>query len=62
MSERRCGKRVSAMTVDGWGYVECERETGHPVAAGRGEGHRFGRIVHDGGAHRLANLPWVVAP
>lgn len=54
-----CGHRVAAMNVDGWGYVECEIEAGHPVDPGkRGDGHRFGRaVILDGGAFRSANVP-----
>lgn len=52
-----CRFRAAAMDVDGWGYVECELDAGHPLTEGLGAGHRFSAIVHDHGAYRLANLP-----
>lgn len=45
-----CTKRVAALDVDGWGYVQCIRGV-HDGAC------RYGELVHDDGAFRAEQEP-----
>jgi hypothetical protein len=45
-----CTERRASMDINGWGYVDCVFDQGHPGSC------RFGPIVHDDGQFRKETL------